>query len=275
MQLPGRIAVVTGAGSGIGAATAAALHRAGCKLALADINGESVRAVAATLPGASAHTLDVSDAGAVQAFADEVVKVHGGVNIVINNAGITVVGRFEQHSAEDWQRVVGVNLFGVVNGCRSFLPHLRAADRGWIVNISSMFGIVAFPGQSAYCASKFAVRGFTETLAEELAGSTVGVTVVHPGGVRTAIARQARIAAHAPQDMPVEQIARLFEERGVPPERVANGVVTAISREQARVRVCAETYLGDALKRLMPVLGNRLLISATRRMLSGGGKLPI
>lgn len=274
MQLKGRVAVVTGAGGGIGAATAAALHRAGCALALADINGDAVRAVAASLRGASAHAVDVSDADAMQAFAAEVVKVHDRVNIVVNNAGLSVVGSFEHHGAEDWQRVIGVNLFGVVNGCRAFLPHLRAADRGWIVNISSMFGIVAFPGQSAYCASKYAVRGLSETLALELQGSNVGVTVVHPGGVRTAIARHARLAALAPRDLPMEHIVRMFDERGVPPERVADGIVRSIEHERPRMRVCAEAFLGDYLKRLMPTLGNRLLIAATRRMLSDGGGLP-
>lgn len=274
MELSGRVAVVTGAGSGIGAATAAALHRAGCRLALADIHEESVRRVAAGLPGATAHTVDVSDSAAMAAFADEVVKVHERVNILVNNAGLTLVGSFEQHSVEDWQRVVGVNLFGVVNGCRAFLPHLRRAHRGWIVNVSSVFGIVGFPGQSAYCASKFAVRGLSDTLAEELRGSTVGVTVVHPGGVRTAIVTHARRASLAPQDMPLDKVARFFDERAMPAELVGEAITRAIQREQPRLRVAPGSLVGDYLKRLMPVWGNRLLVSAAGRVLSIDGTDP-
>ena len=266
MKLQGRVAVITGAGSGIGAATAAALSARGCTVALADIQTEAVRAVAARLPGATAHTLDVSDAAAMDSFAAEIVKVHGRVNIVINNAGLTRVGSFEQHTAEDWSRVIGVNLLGVVNGCRAFLPHLRAADRGWIVNLSSMFGIVAFPGQSAYCASKFAVRGLSECLAEELRGSNVGVTVVHPGAVATGIVKHAHAAGRAPADMPFERLVELFERRGVPPERVADAIIGAIEGERLRVRVCRESLAGDLLKRLMPEWGNRVVVGAARSM---------
>lgn len=259
-RLEGRVAVVTGAASGIGAAVARELARAGCRLVVVD-RDPSVGEVAGAVDG-RAEVVDVSDAAAVDALAARVQAELGGAHILVNNAGVTVIGRFEEHSAEDFDRVMRVNLGGVVNGCRAFLPQLRAADEAHLVNLSSVFGIVAIPGQSAYCTSKFAVRGFTEALAEELRGTRVGVTVVHPGGVRTNIVTHATRGALAPRDDTLERLGRFFAKRTPPPEEVAPRIVDAIRRKQRRALVTGDAVVLDWLRRLAPVWGNEVVASS-------------
>ncbi len=271
MEIKGKVAVVTGAAGGIGEATARALAAAGARVVLVDVQAEALERVRAGLPGARAYVVDVSDAAAVVRLAAEVEQVCGGAQILINNAGITIVGSFEAHTEADWARVMGVNLFGVVNGCRSFLPQLRRQG-GWIVNVSSIFGIVGVPGQTAYCASKFAVRGFSEALWEELqignaagqAGNRVGLTVVHPGGVRTGIMRDAHIASGQPDA--VSSLRSFFETKAMHPAKAAARIVGAIGREQHRLRICPESFVFDWLRRLAPETGNRLAVE----MLVGG-----
>lgn len=269
MELAGKVAVVTGAGSGIGAATARLLAKRGARLVLADVAEAAVREVAAEI-GGEAHRVDVSDAREVEALATDVRERLGGAALLVNNAGVTVVGTFEEHGAADWDRVMGVNFAGVLNGCRSFLPQLRAQPRGWIVNISSLFGLVGVPGQTAYCASKYAVRGLSEALWEELRGSTVGLSVVHPGGVRTRIAADARVASGAPSAEGMDGVRAFFERHAAPPERVAAAIVGAVEAERHRVLVCPETVLLDALRRAAPGLGNRLAVLAMERAMGLG-----
>lgn len=278
MDVRGRVAVVTGAASGIGAATAAALAARGARVVLVDVDGDGLGRVGEAVGALATHVVDVSDARAVTTLAAEVRDRHGGAHVLVNNAGVTVVGTFDEHGPADWARVMGVNFYGVLHGCQAFLPQLRAQDRGWIVNISSLFGLVGVPGQTAYCASKYAVRGLSEALHEELRGGKVGLSVVHPGGVRTRIVTDARTAAHGPADDPALGLARAYFARyAVPPERVASAIVGAIAAERHRVLVCPETALFDLLRRIAPGLGNRAAVLAMERMMGLGalrGRLP-
>src|SRR3989449_6270328 len=191
------VAVVTGAGSGIGRALAQQLAAAGSALALADIDEAGLLETAQSLEKRSAlvttHVLDVADEASVKAFAEEVGRRHGRATLLINNAGVALHGDFEEVSLDDFRWLMNIKFVATVYGVKFFLPLLKREKRAQIVNISSVFGIVAPAGQCAYSASKFAVRGFTEALRHELQGSNVGVSCVHPGGIRTQIARRARI----------------------------------------------------------------------------------
>ncbi len=196
--LCGKIAVVTGAASGIGRALAMSLRAKGCHLALFDLDRDGLSRLQRELeeshsPAAiTTHVGDVSDRSRMRTLAREVGEAHGNVHLLINNAGISHEAAFPQTSLDDWDRMMGVNLWGVIHGCHFFMPYLAKAERAHIVNISSLLGIVAMPGQSAYCTTKFAVRGFAEALWEELRATSIGLTVVHPGAVATNIMKAAR-----------------------------------------------------------------------------------
>src|SRR5258707_2183698 len=193
------VAVLTGAGSGIGRALAQQLAAAGSALALADIDETGLLQTSELLltKGAlvTTHVLDVADEEGVRSFAEEVSRRHGRVTLLINNAGVALEGTFDEISLDDFRWLMNINFWGVVYGVKYFLPLLKQEKRAHIVNLSSVFGLIAPPGQPAYSASKFAVRGFTECLRHELAGSAVCVSCVHPGGIRTQIARRPRIRA--------------------------------------------------------------------------------
>ena len=270
MELAGKVAVVTGAASGIGRALALVLAERGCSLALADVDeaglAETARRVEAAGRRASQHVVDVADWERMLAFADEVVATHGGVDLVVNNAGVSVTGTLEEQSIEDLRWIVGVNFWGVVHGCKAFLPHLRRRPEAHIVNVSSVFGLIGLPTQSSYSATKFAVRGFSEALWAELADARIGVTVVHPGGVRTNIVRSSRTADPAAKERMIER----FERMAVAPEVVAERIARAVERGALRVRVCRETYLVDWVKRLFPSAVHRLVRLGYRRFGSLG-----
>src|SRR6266851_3283769 len=193
------MAVVTGAGSGIGRALAQQLAAAGSALALADVDEAGLLQTAQSLEKKSAlvstHVVDVADEAAVRSFAEQVSKRHGRVTLLINNAGIALHGDFEEVSLDDFRLLMNINFWGTVYGVNYFLPVLKREKRAQIVNISSVFGMIAPAGQCAYAASKFAVRGFTEALRHELQGSNLTVSYVHPAGIRTQIARRARVGA--------------------------------------------------------------------------------
>ena len=260
-HLQGKVAVVTGAGSGIGRATALQLARSGCALALADINAEALGPVVETLKtypvAVSTHTVNVADKTQMAAFPDAVLAEHRRVHIVINNAGVMVADAFETHTLEDFEWLIGINFWGVVYGCKFFLPQLRRTGEGHIVNLSSMFGFYGLPTQTSYCASKFAVRGFTESLRAELAGSGIGVTAIHPGTIRTNIMKAARTRQTA--GGLVERGQDLMNRFGTAPERVAAKIEQAIRHNRARVRVGPDSYLTDYLVRLNPALFNTLV----------------
>jgi NAD(P)-dependent dehydrogenase (short-subunit alcohol dehydrogenase family) len=263
MDLKGRTAVVTGAAGGIGRAIAVSLARRGCHLALADVNdaGLAETRAPAAQPGVrvSHHHLDVADRAAVGAFPEIVRAIHPGIDLLINNAGVALGGTFEQVSEEDFEWLFEINFWGVVRLTRAFLPLLKASDDARIVNLSSIYGVIAPPRQTAYSASKFAVRGFSTALRYELAGTPVGVTVVHPGGVATAIAKNARVAKAVSAEEEAlgrEQFDRLLR---LPPETAGEIIVRGIERCRARVLVGSDAKVISLIERAVPVSYGPLL----------------
>lgn len=250
----GRVAVITGAGSGIGRALALALVAEGCELALVDVNEARLREVQAEIgeTRATIHVADVADRKRMAAVAQEIIAQHDRVDILVNNAGVSVGADFEEHSLEDFDWIVGINLLGVVHGCKFFLPYLRRSDDAYIVNLSSVFGIIGVPGQTSYCATKFAVRGFSEALAAELADSTVRVMSVHPGGIRTNIAKDTRFSSTMADRR--AKIVEYFEKRAMPAEKCAALIVTAMRKGKRRLLVAPEAHATDLIKRLFPSL---------------------
>ncbi len=252
----GATAVVTGAAGGIGAALAAGLAARGAHLALADRDEEGLERVAARLRSnrlrVSVHPLDVTERDATAALPDAVRRAHGGAAILVNNAGIAAGGTFEQVAEAVFDRVMEVNFHAPVRLTRAFLPLLREAPAGRIVNVSSLFGLLAPAGSAPYSASKFALRGFSEALRHELEGSPVGVTVVHPGGVRTSIARSSLI----PEGGDAAEIARrrdAFEKKlRLPPEKAAEIILRAVERRRGRVLVGGDAKLLAGIARLFP-----------------------
>ncbi|GAA0444783.1 SDR family oxidoreductase [Streptomyces sp. NPDC046215] len=257
----GKVAVITGAGSGIGRALALRLAGLGADLALCDIDIDGAEATAVRCEGKGvrvrADRLDVTEREAVLAYADEVREHFGKVNQMYNNAGIAYYGEVTRESFKDIERVLDVNFWGVVNMTKAFLPHLIESGDGHVVNVSSLFGLITYPGQSAYNASKFAVRGFTECLRQEmlLAGHPVRVTCVHPGGIKTAVARNATAAA----GLDAAGIARAFDRRLAlhSPEMAADTIVEGVVRRRARVLVGAEAKALDLLGRVSPAGSQR------------------
>jgi NAD(P)-dependent dehydrogenase (short-subunit alcohol dehydrogenase family) len=261
-SIEGRVSVVTGAASGIGRSTAVALAQAGSDVALVDVNLEGLEQTRTLVERAgrraTTHRVDVSDLGAMRDLVSAVEKEHGRAHILINNAGVSVAATFEHHSIEDFEWLMGINFWGVVYGCKLFLPLLRAQDEAHIVNISSLFGLVGVPMNAAYCASKFAVRGLSETLRAELVDTKVGVTCVHPGGIATNIVNAARFKEPEGLSGMHEKAKKAFENM-LSPDVVARKIVRAIRRNSARVLVARETHLLDALKRVAPVLTSEIV----------------
>jgi NAD(P)-dependent dehydrogenase (short-subunit alcohol dehydrogenase family) len=271
----GRVAVVTGAASGIGRALALALADEGARLALSDIDtfGLSETAELAAARGASVHVqrLDVACREDVVAYAEEVRARYGAVHLVVNNAGIAMTGDVLDLAFKDVERVMDVDFWGVVHGTMAFLPHLVDSGEGTLVNISSLFGLIAVPGQSAYNAAKFAVRGFTESLRQELlvSGAPVTVTCVHPGGVRTNIARNATaVGGHD-----ATALSQLFDQHlaRMTPERAAQVILRGARRGRARVLVGADAKALDLLQRLTGSGYQRLVARGTRRIMPAKG----
>jgi short-subunit dehydrogenase len=267
-KLEGRIAVVTGAGSGIGRATAVLLAERGCALALVDLDetalAETEKLVRASGRNVSVHVADVADRARMAHLPGEVLSEHGHVHILVNNAGVSVIGTLLEQSLDDFAWLMGINFWGVVYGCKLFLPFLLAEDEAQIVNISSMFGFVGIPTQISYNASKYAVRGFSEALSSELSGTKVGVTCVHPGGICTNVVRASRVSSEADREDQRKTI-EMFDRFAHSPEKAARKIVRAIERNQTRVRIGAEAYLTDWLKRLFPVSTQRLVGWGFRR----------
>ncbi len=252
-----RAAALTGAAGGIGRALAFGLAAQGCDLALADRDAAGLEAVAITLRtthkvAVSVHPLDVADQQAVKAFAAAAVAAHPALNVLINNAGVTLLGTLAEIDLADFEWLMRVNFWGTVWGCHSFLPHLRAQPDAHIVNLSSVFGLIAPPGQAAYAASKFAVRGYTEALRHETAGTTLKVTCVHPGGVRTDIARNARAAAALSNQRAAieDRFARMARTA---PETAAARIIRGIVANEPRILIGPDARFIDRLQRWMPV----------------------
>jgi len=268
------VAVVTGAGSGIGRALAQQLSAAGSALALADMDeatllqtaqsleknsalratkkGRAVDAAAKNGPLITAHVVDVAKEESVKAFAADVHTRHGRVTLLINNVGVALHGNFEEISLDDLRWLMDINFWGAVYGVKYFLPMLKREPRAHIVNLSSLFGIIAPPGQAAYSASKFAVRGFTEALRHELEDSNVAVSCVHPGGIRSSIARHARLGAAASPARREESLARFEQLARTSPEKAAAAILRGVERREARILVGIDAHQIDFLQRLRP-----------------------
>lgn len=257
-----KVAAITGAGSGIGRALALRLAAQHCHLALSDIDehglAETAKLAAEVAPDVqiSVATLDVARRDAVGAWADRVVHEHGRVNLIFNNAGVALSATVEGMSYDDFEWIVDINFWGVVHGTKAFLPHLRASGDGHVVNLSSVFGLAGVPGQSAYNASKFAVRGFTEALRQELdlTGAVVSATSVHPGGIKTGIARNARtdasIRAIGLDDERIHERAEALFITSA--DAAARIILRAVQRNRRRVLIGADAQLLDKVQRLFP-----------------------
>lgn len=273
-EFTGRVVVITGAGSGIGRALALNLAAKGARLALSDVDTvgleETARRARDLGAEVQADALDVSQREKVMEYADKVVERFGVVNQVYNNAGIAYHGEFERTEFKDFERVVDVDFWGVVNGTKAFLPHLIASGDGHLINVSSLFGLLSIPGQSAYNAAKFAVRGYTESLRQEMlvAKHPVQVTCVHPGGIKTAIARNAAV----PDGDDQVSFAQFFDSKlaRTSPEDAAATIVNGVRKNKGRVLIGADAKLLDGWVRLVGPSYQRVVAFVTARVLPKG-----
>ncbi|QRY47428.1 SDR family oxidoreductase [Mycolicibacterium boenickei] len=262
----GKVAVITGAGSGIGRALALNLADRDARLALSDLDAEglaeTVRQVRQRGAQVRSDRLDVTERQAVLAYADDIAGHFGAVHQIYNNAGIAYNGNVDKAEFKDIERVMDVDFWGVVNGTKAFLPHVIASGDGSIVNISSLFGLIAVPGQSAYNAAKFAVRGFTEALRQEMliAKHPVTVTCVHPGGIKTAVGRNATVADGEDQ----QTFAEFFDTRLAwhSPEMAARTIVDGVAKGHARVVIGWEAKALDVLARILGSSYQRVVAAA-------------
>jgi short-subunit dehydrogenase len=272
-----KVAAITGAASGIGRALALELARQGCHLALSDVDasGQEATAAAARAKGVRVTTarVDVADRRQVHDWADGVVREHGGVHLVVNNAGVAHSATIEATSYEDFEWIMDINFWGVVYGTKAFLPHLKAGGEGHIVNISSIFGLFAQPGMSTYNASKFAVRGYTESLRQELDLMRCGVsaTCVHPGGIKTNIAKSSRISESLEGFLVADgrKARRDFEKLFITSaDGAAKAILRGVQRNARRVLVGPDARAADGMQRLLPSAYQRLVGVAARRAMA-------
>ena len=262
-ELRGSVAAVTGAGSGIGRALAKELASSGAQLALADADGAALQKTLELLNSTTACTyeVDVADPAAVDQFALQAHRDFGRVSLLINNAGVALHGTFAEISLADMQWLFGINFWGVVHGCKSFLPLLEQEPDAHIVNVSSVYGLFGPPGQAAYASSKFAVRGFSEVLRYELKGTNIRVSCVHPAGIQTAIAQNAKIGQAASPENAAIARERFKKLASISPTEAARTILKGILRNQPRILIGADAYRIDAFQRLAPSKGVDALIS--------------
>jgi butyryl-CoA dehydrogenase len=268
----GRVAAITGAGSGIGRALAHDLARRGTHLALCDIDEVGLAETVVQCEGfgvkVTSQRVDVADRDAVYAWADKVVADHGKVNLIFNNAGVALGATIEAMSYEDFEWLMSINFWGVVHGTKAFLPHLKAAGEGHVVNLSSVFGLISIPTQSAYNAAKFGVRGFTDALRIELDMEKCGVssTTIHPGGIKTNIARNARMDASAEVLAGAGDSAARFDKAALTsPEKAARQILAAVEKDQRRALIGPDAKVIDFISRLPAGLYQRVLARGARR----------
>jgi NAD(P)-dependent dehydrogenase (short-subunit alcohol dehydrogenase family) len=263
-DIKGAVAVVTGAASGIGRALAVDLAKLGAQLALADVNSAGLEETRALLGDATAriYTVDVSKASAVEDFAQAVQRDFGRASLLVNNAGVALMGAFTEVSLEDMEWLININFWGVVRGCKFFLPLLQCETDAHIVNVSSIFGLIGPPGQTAYAASKFAIRGFSESLREELrATSAVKVTSVHPAGIATPIAHSAR-AGRGVTSAARQEAEEYFQKVAlITPKEASRVIIKGVLANKNRVLIGAEAYRIDRMQRLFPARASAMFAS--------------
>ncbi|MDN8229171.1 SDR family NAD(P)-dependent oxidoreductase [Acinetobacter baumannii] len=266
-----KVAAVTGAGSGIGQAIAIALAKQGCHLALSDISetglAKTVELLAPYSVKVTTQKVDVAKRDEVATWAKAVVDEHGQVNLIFNNAGVAIGSTAEGVSYEDLEWLIGINFWGVVYGTKEFLPYLKQSGDGHIINISSMFGLTAQPTQSAYNASKFAVRGFTESLRQELDMQNAGVsaTCVHPGGIRTNIAKAARMN-NSVQSLgmdPLKSQDAFDKLLRTPADDAAQQILEAVRKDRRRLLIGADAKAVDMIQRILPQGYQKIFATAT------------
>jgi short-subunit dehydrogenase len=273
-QFEGSAAAITGAASGIGRALALELAARGCDVALADLDLAGLESVAKEITAAhprrvTIRTVDVSHPEQIQDFAAAAIADFPSLNLLFNNAGVALLGQFDEFDQTQMAWLMDINFWGVVRGTRAFLKHLQSRPQAHIVNISSIFGIIAPAGQSAYAASKFAVRGFSEALRHELAAnnSTVRLSVVHPGGVKTNIARKARTGTQLRESVSMNDVADRFERVArTTPSAAAQRIIRGIERNEPRILIGGDARILDIVQRLKPATYWALLARIFDRM---------
>jgi NAD(P)-dependent dehydrogenase (short-subunit alcohol dehydrogenase family) len=268
-ELKGGVAAVTGAASGIGRSLAIHLAREGCSLALADIDQGGLKQTADQVAESTinydrkvtTHVVDVTDREQVYRFAEDVVRAHGKVNMIINNAGVAVADTLEDVTYKDFEWLMGINLWGVIYGSKAFLPYLKLQPEGHIVNISSVNGLFTNRNNGAYCTSKFAVGGFTLTLCQELKDTAVRVSCVYPGGIKTNIARNARFIKGSDPDMSHHEAAEYFDTNmaRTSADKAARIIIKGIKKNKSRILVGLDAHIIDVLQRLFPVMFQKLM----------------
>ena len=251
------VAVITGAASGIGRALAIRLAQENIAgIAISDVNAEGLSETAEAVEKlgvkVSKHIVNVADKAEMQKFADDVLAAHGRVTHLVNNAGVGLLGTFEQISLEDFEWLMSINFWGVVYGTKFFLPVLKQQEKAHIVNISSVFGLVAPPEQTAYASSKFAVRGFTEALRHELEDTGVRVSSVHPGGIKTNIARNSRLGAETPEGYKAQGVKFFDKVAQTTPEQAAETILRGIKSENPRILIGKDAHAINYVSRLFP-----------------------
>lgn len=272
----GKVAAITGAASGMGRSLAVALAQRGCHLALSDVDVDGLAATAAMLTGVRVTTqrLDVANAADILAWSAQVLGEHQQINLLFNNAGVSYGATVQGAETSDFQRILDIDFWGVVHGTRAFLPHLEASGDGHVINTSSLFGLIAFPGQSVYNSAKFAVRGFTEALCIELemSQSPVRATCVHPGGIKTNIARASKVhPSLAALGVDLEHASADFERAfRVTADEAAATILRGVQRNERRVLIGADARWLDRLQRLLPNDYHGLVARVGTRVLAHG-----
>ncbi len=269
-----KVAAITGAGSGIGRALALNLAGQGCNLAISDVNAAGLKETAEAARQHGVKVLEtvvnVADRAAVHAWADEVVREFGKVNLIFNNAGVAHAGTVEGSDYAEYEWIMNINFWGVMHGTKAFLPYLKATGDGHIINISSIFGLFAQPGMSAYNATKFAVRGFTEALRQELDMDACGVSAscVHPGGIKTNIAKTARmndsLSKVTGQDADTARSQFHDQLLRTTPEKAAEVILNGVRRNQRRILIGGDAVATDLMQRSLPALYQRLVVTTMR-----------
>ncbi len=263
-KLKGKVAAVTGAGSGIGRALAINLAKYGCNLAISDINNDGLQETAEMLKyngvKISTHIVDVADRKQVYNYADEVVNQHGRVDIIINNAGVAVAETIEDIEYEDFEWVFNINFWGAVYGTKAFLPYLKKQQEGNIVNISSMNGIFTFPKSSPYNASKFALRAFSETLVQELRGTPIKISSVHPGFIKTNLMNNTKYCTHDDQKKTHDEVIELFNKSAITTsDRAARIIISGIKKNKKRLIIGIDAKFLCFVSRLFPVTTTKII----------------